>query len=374
MKIRIRALLMLTTLLLTGCLGQAPPEEMSFDDLTIVVWDVREPHFPGLLPYSETMSKLLDDFAQNTGISVKSEFKSRQQIEDLLLGEQPDEMPAVLVVFSTEWPFVGKGTQEAPSELDAGNYFERAVAYWTCDGKLMGIPSYIHWLCQANKNTSSGLFNKTGYFPSAQGFLRCVLDYQPMDWVLEDICDYAQWVKDTYGLCREPALDLWEQGRVGAMYPVTPYLFKWLRLSEKGGETQMLPIDNPQKEGRFVYSVPAYVVLAENPAKAKLAFKLAQALAAQRGRWAARALGCIPACTEDIPIFHIESGLSREEQLCLMVGFKNSSNRALTYLEHDRRRRLEQSVSPAIQKYLSGMIGPESFVESIRSALTGHNN
>ena len=112
------AMVLVVAVLLCGCKTQTPlPYEVPPGDIKIVVWDAKEPHLPGAPPYSELATLVAEDYAKTLGITVDLEFKPRQQIEDLLLGDYQGEIPSV--VFSTEWPFVGIGTQDLTEMVEA---------------------------------------------------------------------------------------------------------------------------------------------------------------------------------------------------------------------------------------------------------------
>ena len=241
-----------------GCKTQTPlPYEVPPGDIKIVAWMQRNRIFPGHLRL-ELATLVAEDYAKTLGITVDLEFKPRQQIEDLLLGIIKGD--SVGGIFH-RMAFVGIGTQDLTEMVEADDYLEAAAGFWMYDGRLMGIPAYVHWLCLAKRADLGNSSPNAGYFIYSPGFLHSALDYGNLDWVPEDICTYVEWVKQTYGLCQEPVLDLWEQGRIGMMYPVTPHLFKWIRLSEKDLDTEMLPIDNPEGTPRFYFSVPGYVVM-----------------------------------------------------------------------------------------------------------------
>ncbi len=367
------AMVLIVAVLLCGCKTQTPlPYEVPPGDIKIVAWDAKEPHLPGAPPYSELATLVAEDYAKTLGITVDLEFKPRQQIEDLLLGDYQGEIPSV--VFSTEWPFVGIGTQDLTEMVEADDYLEAAAGFWMYDGRLMGIPAYVHWLCLAKRADLGNSSPNAGYFIYSPGFLHSALDYGNLDWVPEDICTYVEWVKQTYGLCQEPVLDLWEQGRIGMMYPVTPHLFKWIRLSEKDLDTEMLPIDNPEGTPRFYFSVPGYVVMDGNEQTMKYAVELAKLLAANRGRWAARAIGCIPAYVSDTPLFDLESGFDRDERLKLMSSFLQSQARITDWVTYSRKTHVRLGVNRAIEEYLSGSVSREQFEQRIYDALKSHTN
>lgn len=371
-KVFVMAVLVLV--LCFGCKSQSqPPSEVSVYDIKLVVWDTREPHLPGAFPYSELLANTVESFTEEHGIEVAIEHKSRQEIEDLLLGNYQGDPPCV--VYSAEWPFVSESMQDLTEIVCSDDYLEAALSYWTHNGKLMGVPSYVHWLCLAKKiSDSADSQDRMGYLLTAPGFLHSVLDYQHDGWAFENICNYIDWVKDTYAPCCNDVLDMWEQNEINMLCPVTPHLFKWLKLTQEGSGPQMLPIPNPQGEPRFHFTVPGYVVLAKNHEQAKYAVMLASALAANRGRWAARAIGGVPAAHQDVPVFHLESGFSREERTALLAGFKNSGAYVVDRIEFNSRNNIRTTITPAIGKYLSGKTNRREFEESIRFGMKGHTN
>jgi hypothetical protein len=311
-----------------------------------------------------------EHYAQQFGIAVEVQFKTRQEMESLLLGEYQGEVPSV--VFSTEWPFVGAGAQDLTGLVPTDDYLEPAASFWTYDDRLMGVPSYVHWLCTAKRAGTDNSSGMTGYLSGSPGFLHSGLDYGSLDWTGEDICTYAEWVRQTYGLRSQAVLDLWRQNRIEAIFPVTPHLFKWMKLSENGGEIHLLPIDNPEGTPRFYFSVPGYVVMEADEEILEFAVGLAQVLAAARGRWAARAIGCIPALRSDIPLFDVESGFTREQRVLLMTGFFDSDARISDRTAHGHKIRICQAVVEVIEEYLSGEADRDQLEQGIHAALKSH--
>lgn len=372
-----RRFLVLMVFILFFCFGckesSQPPSEVSLADMKLTVWDTKEPHLPGAFPYSELLAKTVESFVKENGIEVEVEYKSRQEIESCLLGSYQGDPPSV--VYSTEWPFMSANIQDLTEHVCEGDYLEDAVLYWTHNDNLMGIPSYVHWFCLAKRNSDmDNSQDRIGYFLNAPGFLHSVLDYEHEGWTVDTIFNYIDWVKSTYRPYHNDVLDMWEQNEINMICPVTPYLFKWLKLSGDDSGVQMLPIPNPHGESRFYFTVPGYVVLACDQQQAKYAVILASALAANRGRWAARAIGGIPAYHQDMPIFHLESQFTREERIALLSGFKNSGAYAVDWMEFNNRSNTRTSITTAIGKFLSGEIGRQEFQESIRSAIKGHTN
>ena len=85
----------------------------------------------------------VEAFAREHGVEVEVLFQTRSKIEELLSGNYKGEEPSL--VYSTEWPFVGSGIQDLTDLVSIGDYQDAAITYWTDAGKIMGIPSYVHW-------------------------------------------------------------------------------------------------------------------------------------------------------------------------------------------------------------------------------------
>ena len=59
------ALVLFAAVLLTGCKAHTPvPSRIPSGDITIVVWDAKEPHLPGASPYSE-LASLVTGYAES---------------------------------------------------------------------------------------------------------------------------------------------------------------------------------------------------------------------------------------------------------------------------------------------------------------------
>ncbi len=360
-------------LLCSGCKGPAEPHQISYRGTTIVVWDVKEPHLPGASPFSELVAQAVEVFAEENGVKAEILFKSRSQIESLLTGTYQGEKPAL--VYSTEWPFLGSGVQDLAEVIPSDEYLDASLAYWTDEGKIMGIPSYIHWLCLAQKlPEAKDLKDRTGYFLSSPGFLDSGLAGLDGGWAAQFVLEYVEWVRATFGRYVEEPLDRWVQSQSGALFPVTPHMLKWLRLSQEGSNVAMLPIPSPNGQPRFHFTVPGYVVTETDETEFACAVELAKILARTRGRWAARAIGGIPCFLQDVPVYYLESGFSREERLALIAGFEKSGSRILGLGQFLIRAEIRPDITSLIERYLSGELDKQQFEEGIRLGMKSYTN
>jgi hypothetical protein len=360
-------------LLAPGCRGPVEPHQISFQGATIVVWDAKEPHLPGATPFSELVAQAVEVFAKENAAKIEVLFKSRSEIESLLTGTYQGEKPAL--VYSTEWPFLGSGMQDLTGVMPDDEYQDASMAYWTDDGKIMGIPSYVHWLCLASKLPESEEFkDRAGYFLASPGFLDSGLAGLDGGWAVQNVLDYVEWVGSNFGRYVEEPLDRWAQNQSVALFPVTPHMLKWLRLSEEGSSVAMLPIPGPNGQSGFYFTVPGYAVMATDETEFTCAFELGKILARTRGRWAARAIGGIPCFIQDVPVYHLESGFSREERLDLIAEFEKSGSRILRLDEFLMRGEIRPGITSLIERYLSGQLNKEQLEEGIRSRMRGYTN
>ena len=100
-------------------------------------------------------------------------------------------------------------------------YQDASMAYWTDDGKIMGIPSYVHWLCLASKLPESEEFkDRAGYFLASPGFLDSGLSGLDGGWAVQNVLDYVEWVGSNFGRYVEEPLDRWAQNQSVALFPV----------------------------------------------------------------------------------------------------------------------------------------------------------
>ena len=130
MKIRAAAAVVLIVAMLgCGCQNMLPCHQDTFRRRGSLCGCERRPHLPGASPYSELACRVAEHYAQQFGIAVEVQFKTRQEMESLLLGEYQGEVPSV--VFSTEWPFVGAGAQDLTGLVPTDDYLEPAASFWT---------------------------------------------------------------------------------------------------------------------------------------------------------------------------------------------------------------------------------------------------
>ena len=169
-------------------------------------------------------------------------------------------------------------------------------------------------------------------------------------------------------------IHIWAQNQSVALFPVTPHMLKWLRLSEEGSSVAMLPIPGPNGQSGFYFTVPGYAVMATDETEFTCAFELGKILARTRGRWAARAIGGIPCFIQDVPVYHLESGFSREERLDLIAEFEKSGSRILRLDEFLMRGEIRPGITSLIERYLSGKLNKEQLEEGIRSRMRGYTN
>ncbi len=351
-----------------------PPTDLALEVIEIAVWDAKEPRLVGAQPYSQSLFRIVESFIETYEIPVEVEFKTRQEIENLLLDNYEGHIPPVLVVFSTEWPFVGVGTQNLTETVKSDDYLKPTIAYWTHEDKLMGIPSYIHWHCLAKKGLKENDLEAIGCLTGSPRFLYSAIGDWNSHECAENVFEYVKWAKDISSINKESALDLWTQNYINMMYPVTPQLFKWLKLSELNNRVNMFPIDNPQGNPDFYFSVPAYLVVTQNNEIIKPAIELAKLLARAKGKWAAKVLGCIPACAKDVSIFNLESGLEQNERVVLINSFYTTDTQVINYTEYEKRNKIRLAITQTVEDYLSGTIGKIEFEQGIRSALKGYTN
>ena len=187
-------------------------------------------------------------------------------------------------MFSSEWPVIVDVVADISGELERDTFIDPAITYWSRDEQVFGIPAYIQWIGTAARTLPVG-DGTTAYWVDSPAFLRAALDRGEAGWNEETLLEYAQWVKGKYGRFRDDPLLAWQQGAVDALYPVTPYLFKWLKTSAQGTEAEIsvVPASSPFGSDSFYYTVPAYLVLAENAPEKAAAVEPASAF---RPTWA----------------------------------------------------------------------------------------
>jgi len=367
--------LCLILILLSGC-KRLPevPEKISFEGLKLVVWDVREPHFPGVRPFEDELVRATEEFKKKHNVTIELKLKNREDIKDLLLGKTKEQIPHL--VYSTEWPMTSGFISDVSRNIGINELHDVAVSYWTKNGKLLGIPAYIYWLCPAKRGdavSDTNLQDKVGYWIDAPGFFRAILDRAAGGWTEKNILHYVTWVKSTFGPFNEDPLDLWDRHSIDVLFPVTCHLFRWLEVSEQDEKVVVMPIPGPFDSSSFYYTVPAYLVLVKDEPYRSCATELGKNLARTRGRWAARAIGGIPAYTHDMPIFNLESGLSHEDRLKVIELLKSSSLQVPKAQDFAAKSNLHLELVNSIRDFLCGKAEMQKLDESIRQSLKDNN-
>jgi len=357
---------------LAGCgIGvKEAPQAPDVSGLSITVWDAAQPRVEGVADYRQAATRVAAEFAGRCGLNVDLRFVARQQIADLLLGKTAGERPHL--VFTTEWPFAPLDLPGVPELVDEASYLDAAASYWKRDGRILAIPSYIHWIGLVSRGDApvgtEALRQETAYFADSPAFLRLALDSPGAGWDAEKVASYLAWVKETYGPPPVDPLAAWDEETVQAIFPVTAYLLRWLR--ERRGELlRLLPLAGPFGEPGFYYTVPGYVVLAAEEPYRSCAADLGRELAANLGRWAARAVGAIPAAVSDLAVFNVESGLSFEERSALIRSVSTCRSRVPATDDYLYRESVVSAVRQDAWDFLSGKTTEAEARRSIREAL-----
>ncbi len=377
------------------------------------MWDAIEPQYAGLKVYEESVLAIADAFSKTHGVEVVLHFVTRQEIDDYLAGQSEEEDPPALV-YSTEWPALHETFACVPAYVDPDSYLDAAIAYWEAEGRLLGIPAYIHWIgtavdasllageqgaaegesdeTESEQGEAAGgesgdsdepdlrlhnqawleqIKGKVGYWHDSPAFLPSVLDWPGVGWAGSLVVQYLDWVKETCGPIREDPLAAWQDEEVRALCPVTPYLQKWLNAS---GESSMriFPIAGPFSSPRYYYTVPGYAVLAGEEEKVACAAMLGKELAANLGRWAARALGAIPALADDLPLFHLESDSNYEWRIAVLKELEPALLKAPTAGVAAQRARTEEVVARLSTGYHNGTVSREELEREIDGILATH--
>jgi hypothetical protein len=373
------------------------PEKYDLRGVRLVVWDALQPKYPGAADYSEEVARVISGFCLETGVAVDLRYVERREVMDLLSGaDAPGATEGPHLVFSGEWPVVSDGLADLSDVLDPAVFIDPAAAYWTVDGRFLGIPAFIQWTGVAVKRPESSWDaqdaregddleedaldappipkpGRTAYWTGSPAFLRCALDGPEAAWDAGSVIRYAKWVKDSYGAHVPDPLLHWQLGEVDALYPVNPYLYKWLQTSQDDGPPiALVPPGTPFGDSRFHYTVPAYLVLCEGQPEKTAAALLGQRLAASLGRWAARTLGCIPALVDDMPIFNLESDFGYTERRRMWESVRDGVAVAPQVSEYLRTSSLANALTEPLETYLSGKSTSQSLEEHIRGAFSRH--
>ena len=359
------------------------PVEPDLTGARIVVWDADQVPLAGAAQYREEALRVARDFSAKYKATVDLIFVDRGVIQRYLSGERDvrslgEGLKPPDVVFTGERPFVPEGAADVSAYLEPGDYLDAALEYWRRESKVMAIPAYVHWWATGSiaRTTEGGTGAEatsvsTAYILDSGGFLAPVLDMPGASWDVDSIAAFLSYVKQTYGPPSPDPLGSWMQGSVDALYPVTPFLLKWMEGCGRG-EVRPVPIGNPFGEARFSYTVPGYVVLAQDGVQKECASRLARDLAANLGRWVARAAGCLPARSQDMPVFSIESGFGYEERVSILSCLTGPRFRAPLASDFLVRQALCSAIRPIAVDYLSGKVGESELRSGIHEALWRH--
>ncbi|MGI6631906.1 MAG: hypothetical protein ACOX5M_02555 [Bacillota bacterium] len=370
--IAVPALCVLLFLSAASCSAPRSPQKLDVGETKLIAWDALQPDFPGSPDYEADVSKIIEEFSRETGVAVELKWAERSEALAVLVGTaDADTRPHLM--FSSEWPVIADVVADISGELERDTFIDPAITYWSRDEQVFGIPAYIQWIGTAARTLPVG-DGTTAYWVDSPAFLRAALDRGEAGWNEETLLEYAQWVKGKYGRFRDDPLLAWQQGAVDALYPVTPYLFKWLKTSAQGTEAEIsvVPASSPFGSDSFYYTVPAYLVLAENAPEKAAAVELGKRLSANLGRWAARTLGCVPASVIDVPIFNLDSGFEYEERQVIWESVSPGLLTAPDAQDFIRTSSIAGVLLPTLEDFLRGEVSSESLEESIRSACLRH--
>ncbi len=357
------AVLLAFSISLGACLAEAPdhPRKLDLAGAIVEVWDLSQPHMEGATDYRMTVDRVVDEFRKRTGATVNLRFAGRQEVMDLLSGTWTGDVPDL--VCSGEWPVLPSGLKGLSGWVDEKAYADPAASYWQADGELWAIPSYMHWTASARREQGTGGV----YIWDSPVFLTAALGSVGTSWEPDMVFSYLEWVRDGWGKADKDPLGAWEYGEAGAIYPVTPYL--WRYLSGKDSSLRLEPVPAPSGIGEYFYTVPAYIVLAEAGATRDCAAELGKELASNLGRWAARYLGCVPALRDDLSLWSIEGGFSYEQRAAILESFHSQSLVALAATSYLEGKAQEETVRKVAEGYLCGVTSKEDTLTGIREAL-----
>lgn len=369
----------------------------------IVVWDMRQPHFPGLRPYEEEVERVCDGFEEASGIRVSLAFVTRWELPAAVeTAAREGKLPDVL--FTGEFPCLTGLERDLTGFLDPHEFQDPSLRAWTVGGKTFGIPAAVFWLGVAVRKDARGPQTEgddvagvppasgrntgaLGLFPSSEAFMHvAVFGLSGKERDAEEIATYLSWLKATLKPPSGPCLEEFRRGEIKGLYGVTPYMFKWLRITSQPGASDqpvLRPLAFDGGETGFAFTVPGYVVLSRSESKLKASAELARLLAQNYGRWMARAAGLVPARVDDLPVFTVESGLAKEERLAVLKALdsdatahlwthvhgpgQNGAPRALT-----ARREIQERLAGVFSRWFSGNVDGEELVREITSAIKGN--
>lgn len=358
-------LLSCVLIIASGCQGQVRtvPHEISFKGLRIVVWDAGQPLFLDKNPWENDMMECVKEFAEKYQVSVEVRFASREDIRKAIAGET-EALPDL--VYSTEWSVLHSNLVPLGEVLDFSEILDSARTFWTDKGgEILGIPAYIHWFSTASKQKGA-VGGKAGYWPESPAFFAPILSEGLTE---VDVLEYLRWVRETYGPPDPDPLTLWEDGEASVLFPVNPYLLRWLEESGGGAFPSMLPAPSG---ARVFYTAPGYVVLSGADPKRTCCALLGKALAEKLGLWAAQTFGGIPACSKDVSAFHLFSSLPYEDRVFLLGAVEDAAVTAPDEGEELLRLKIQEACGEDIFRYLQGLLSEEELIGSIQRQLGGH--
>lgn len=352
---------------------QVLPQELSFQGLVLTVWDCMEPSFQGTDAYQTRVKSVVDRFSEEYQVKVEVEFKERREILSFLMGESQELDPPCLS-YSTEWPVISDDAQGLTELLSADDYLDGAATYWMLDGKLMGVPSYVHWVGMAARSSIlplTGIPSDSGYWYDSQWFLPSAIEGPGTDYSAASAISYLEYLKSSCKEALSDPLDAWDRGVVSTLFPVTPHLYRWLRTSYED-EVGLSPIPGASGEMRFHCTVPGYMVFSEEEPHRSCALLLAKELAANRGVWVARSIGGVPAAVQDMPVYDLEAGIPEDYRQIIRGLDSQIAQAALTSGEGLRRYKIGQGFGEIVPQFVRGVLTLQDMERSIQDLWESH--
>jgi len=340
------------------------PPKTDFSQTALLVWDLSQPKIEGAPEYPALVREVVAGFKDLHGVEVLVRTVSRREVEDLLTGKSAEEKPDL--VCTGEWPFIPEGAVSLSPHVTSDPYIDIAARYWEVDGQLLAIPAYVHWTGMGYREKGNGvsyLWDSPAFFPALSGSLRPLND-------ADQVMEILKKVLSEWGEAWSDPLSSYMNGSAKCIFPLTPAMYRRLSSQEPG--FSMGPVEGPSEGPFYFYTVPAYVVLAEDPETRAGAAELGKLLAANLGRWAARALSCMPALGEDIAVFNLESGLGFDERARLIESFSALGLTAPSATEYGEWAALDQALRDVAGSYLSGRVNDEEALQGIRETLKRH--
>ncbi|MGE5578491.1 MAG: hypothetical protein ACM3WU_00485 [Bacillota bacterium] len=340
------------------------PPKTDFSNTAVLVWDLSEPRIEGAPDYPALVRELVAEFEQLHDVKVEVRTVSRREVEDLLTGKSAEEKPDL--VCTGEWPFVPEGAGSLSPYVSSDSYIDIAARYWEAEDGLRAIPAYVHWTGMGYREGGTGV----SYMWDSPAFMAALAcSTRPLR-DADRVMEILKAVLSEWGEARPDPLASYLNGSAKCLFPLTPSMFR--RLSSKETGISMGPIDGTSGSPFYFYTVPAYIVLADDPATRACAAELGKRLAANLGRWAARALSCMPALREDISVFNLESGFDYERRAHLIESFSVLGLTAPSLTEYSEWVALDEALREVIGDYLRGDLEDEEALLGIRETLTRH--